>query len=180
MSKNSFDWGGLVAGIFLSSIIAFFVWAFGYELIYKTIQDTKAEQIKRQNYMTCVDTFLRGTYNLHRLGTHDTLHGHISGSFFLFSGGINGEVTGSTMVRFSFEKDGQYIFASLPFEKIRVNTNNNPKNPFIEFVGTDSMWYGQLDCADMDFLFQKNVKYAVIHCQENQFSKDINYSLGFK
>jgi hypothetical protein len=68
--------------------------------------------------------------------------GHVSGNFFVFTGGLDGDYTGGTVekvavtqIRFGWEtKDGVYVITTIPFEKVRIRLVDKLDAPSVSFV----------------------------------------------
>jgi hypothetical protein len=101
-----------------------------------------------QNPLDEVKGFYEGSHQLRKMFVKDEKvtvkepgRGHLSGSFFLFIGGISGDYKEGTEVkymvthvRFAWEiKDNTYVITTLPLEKVRIKLAEKVEAPTVSF-----------------------------------------------
>jgi hypothetical protein len=120
-----------------------------------------------------VGELVKGTHPLRKLSTNSKTTGKISGDWFLFFGGLNGEMNTTTIVRFAWMlKDSSYCISSLPIDKIRIKFGYN-ETPTIKFRWES--WSLELPTQE---IMDKHIFYAVITCREEDWPKDITLPLN--
>ena len=126
------------------------------------LQSSQAEQI------------LKGEHKLRKIAERTDVNSKISGSFFLFVGGLNGKAETTVSVKFAWEmNDGTYALSSLPLEKIRVKLDENATTPTIKF-----RWTRSYPNPEVQELMDNYVIYAVISVRESDWPVQVNLPLN--
>lgn len=119
---------------------------------------------------SAVGKILRGKHELRKFKTVTEEGFKMSGSYFLFAGGMSGGTYKDNKVAFSFLlPDSTYAMAELKFSDIRVKVDSNIKKPYVTFH-----WDRGGNSTDMDFVMRVYVNYMVVHCKEEDFPYEVN------
>lgn len=121
---------------------------------------------------------LNGEHRLRKMTTAKHAEGHVSGSFFLFSGSVSGDMETRLKVMFSWEmNDGTYAITTLPAEMIRIRLDDSAEQPTIRYAWapyrSNYAWNEPLQV-----LIDEQVKYAVVTCKSEHWPTDISLPLN--
>jgi hypothetical protein len=106
-------------------------------------------------------------HKLHRLSTDQGM----SGSFFMFSGGITGELH----VYMSFLYRGKYVICHLPITECRIELNPTIDIPTVQFSCRD---YGDFYPDDIQKCLRNGCRGAVITCKPEDWAPNITMPLS--
>lgn len=127
---------------------------------------------------------LFGEHQLERHKIDSNLKGSFSGSFFLASGGISGEIGSYDYLKFAWRTQGnRIIVSSLPLNKIVVVIDETQKTPTIKFKFKLTILYdhyrlGKLTNEGADFnqnvfIDSQYISYAVVRINSEDLEKEI-------
>ena len=119
---------------------------------------------------------LKGEHKLRKMAERMDVNSRISGSFFIFVGGLSGTTKTTVSVKFAWEmNDGIYAFSSLPLEKIRVKLDEKATTPTIKFLWR--RWQGR-GTPEVQGLMDDYVSYAVVTVRESDWPTQVSLPLN--
>jgi hypothetical protein len=119
------------------------------------------------------ESFLKGEHQLRKMVEKEELFGTMSGGFFLFMGGINGEMKSQTNVKFAWEmNDKTYAISSLPIERFRIKFDESITNLIIKFR------WSRCNKNDLQQLMDQHVIYALVICKKGDWPVQIKLPLN--
>jgi hypothetical protein len=122
------------------------------------------------------ETLFQGTHELRKMQnnkgpvSHSTLHG----SFFLFTGAIDGssETHPDILVTFAWKgNDGTYLVSTLPVSRFRFKFDNTITAPTVKFRWQPCY---SANCTDKDTF----IEYVVLTCRESDWPTDVELPLN--
>lgn len=121
-------------------------------------------------FVSCVKTenAIKPTdrHELRKFNVVDYEYASESGRYFLIAADYSSYSSKGTLVRFYFKNCiNEYQFMELKLEEVRIETDSLNTKPYITF---ELGGYAQ-PCYDL-----KAVRYATIHCREEDFKPQIN------
>jgi len=126
-------------------------------------------QAERERH-SAVGNILKGNHELRKFKTVTEEGYRMSGSYFLFAGGMSGGTYKDHKVSFSFQlPDETYAMGEVDFGDIRVKIDSTINKPFVTFH-----WDSGGHATDMDYIMRHHVNYMVVHCKEEDFPYEVN------